>query len=156
MDELRRASQALGLPVRSMEAEFGPSQCEFTFDPDGPMAHADAMMLFRLDGQADGGAPRSARYLHVPSQARQCGAERLAPAPVAGGCRRWPQPLFVPGDDGQLTPQASGWIAGLLEHAARELPADHADGEWLQAATSPSSWRQTGSSGAIKTTTRAR
>lgn len=31
MDDLRRAAQALRLPVRTMEAEFGPSQCEFTF-----------------------------------------------------------------------------------------------------------------------------
>jgi len=47
MDELRRACQALGLPVRSMEVEMGPSQFEFTFDPADPLAHADTMMMFR-------------------------------------------------------------------------------------------------------------
>ena len=35
------------LPVRSLEAEFGPSQCEVTFDPASGMAHADNMVLFR-------------------------------------------------------------------------------------------------------------
>ena len=42
MDDLRRNCQQLGLPVRSMEAEFGPSQCEFTFDPASPLLRAKA------------------------------------------------------------------------------------------------------------------
>ncbi|PKP79235.1 MAG: glutamine synthetase, partial [Alphaproteobacteria bacterium HGW-Alphaproteobacteria-2] len=47
MDEIRRGAQALDLPVRSMEVEFGPSQFEVTFDPAPPMAHAENMLLFR-------------------------------------------------------------------------------------------------------------
>ena len=44
---LRGHLQALGLPLRSLEVEYGPSQFEFTFGPQGAMAAADAMILFR-------------------------------------------------------------------------------------------------------------
>lgn len=44
---VRKAVQALGLPLRSIEVEFGPSQYEVTFEPLEPMALADAMVLFR-------------------------------------------------------------------------------------------------------------
>ena len=43
---LRTNLVALGLPLRSFEVEFGPSQVEFTLAPHGPGA-ADAMVLFR-------------------------------------------------------------------------------------------------------------
>jgi glutamine synthetase len=38
---------AVGLPLRSMEDEWGPGQCEFTFDPLPGLGAADAMLLFR-------------------------------------------------------------------------------------------------------------
>jgi glutamine synthetase len=44
---LRRAIEQLGLPLRSVEAELGPSQCEFTFRPQTGIASADTMVLFR-------------------------------------------------------------------------------------------------------------
>jgi glutamine synthetase len=47
LDILRRDILALGLPLRSIEVEFGPSQCEFTFQPMTGLAPADAMVLFR-------------------------------------------------------------------------------------------------------------
>lgn len=47
MELVRRTAQQLGLPLRSLEVEFGPSQFEFTFAPDDAMATADAMILFR-------------------------------------------------------------------------------------------------------------
>ena len=42
-----RAVTALGLPLRSLEVELGPSQCEFTFRPEIGIASADMMVLFR-------------------------------------------------------------------------------------------------------------
>ena len=33
LEIIRRDVLALGLPLRSVEVEFGPSQCEFTFAP---------------------------------------------------------------------------------------------------------------------------
>jgi glutamine synthetase len=37
----------LGLPLRTMEDEWGPGQCEFTFDPVLGLDGADTMLLFR-------------------------------------------------------------------------------------------------------------
>jgi glutamine synthetase len=44
---IRRDVMRLGLPLRSVELELGPSQCEFTFDPQVGLAPADTMVLFR-------------------------------------------------------------------------------------------------------------
>jgi glutamine synthetase len=44
---LRRGIERLGLPLRSVEVELGPSQCEFTFRPQAGLASADTMVLFR-------------------------------------------------------------------------------------------------------------
>jgi glutamine synthetase len=47
LEILRRDITALGLPLRSIEVEFGPSQCEFTFAPRTGLEPADTMILFR-------------------------------------------------------------------------------------------------------------
>src|SRR6266478_1017168 len=47
LDIVRRDILALGLPLRSVEVEFGPSQCEFTFQPKKGLEPADNMVLFR-------------------------------------------------------------------------------------------------------------
>ena len=47
LEIVRREVLALGLPLRSVEVELGPSQCEFTFQPQVGLAPADTMMLFR-------------------------------------------------------------------------------------------------------------
>jgi len=47
MDVLRNNVAALGLPLQSLEVEFGPSQYEFTFAPEAGMAPADTMVLLR-------------------------------------------------------------------------------------------------------------
>jgi glutamine synthetase len=47
LETVRREVLALGLPLRSVEIELGPSQCEFTFHPQIGLAPADTMMLFR-------------------------------------------------------------------------------------------------------------
>jgi len=47
LDIIRRDVLALGLPLRSVEVEFGPSQCEFTFAPRKGLEPADMMVLFR-------------------------------------------------------------------------------------------------------------
>ena len=44
---IRRGIAALGLPLRSLEIELGPSQCEFTFRPQPGLDAADTMILFR-------------------------------------------------------------------------------------------------------------
>jgi len=47
LDIVRRDLLALGLPLRSIEIEFGPSQCEFTFKPARWLEPADTMVLLR-------------------------------------------------------------------------------------------------------------
>src|SRR5215831_11803933 len=44
---MRHPIEALGLPLRSLEVEFGPSQVEFTFRPGSNLEPADTMVLFR-------------------------------------------------------------------------------------------------------------
>jgi glutamine synthetase len=47
MEILRDNIAALGLPLRSLEVELGPSQYEFTFAPEIGLAAADTMALLR-------------------------------------------------------------------------------------------------------------
>jgi glutamine synthetase len=47
MELLRRELAPLGLPLRSFEVEFGPSQAEVTLEALPGLASADAMVLFR-------------------------------------------------------------------------------------------------------------
>src|SRR5467141_1143306 len=47
LDLIRRNIVALELPLRSIEVEYGPSQCEFVFQPTVGLEPADTMVLFR-------------------------------------------------------------------------------------------------------------
>ena len=47
VDILRRNLAAMGMPLRSFEIEFGPSQLEFTLKPLPALEAAEAMLLFR-------------------------------------------------------------------------------------------------------------
>jgi glutamine synthetase len=47
LEKLRLGLQGLGLPLRSLEVEFGPSQVEVTFGTSTGMEPADQMLLFR-------------------------------------------------------------------------------------------------------------
>ena len=116
MDRIRRAAQTLDLPVRSMEVEFGPSQVEMTFDPADPLRQADAMVLFRTTVKE----LCRREGLHATFMCRP-----RTPNAIPSGWhlhqslldRETGRNLFR-SPDGSLTPAASGWIAGLLAHAA--------------------------------------
>jgi glutamine synthetase len=47
LEAIRDGLSAIGLPPRSMEDEWGPGQIEFSFNPIGGLAAADAVVLFR-------------------------------------------------------------------------------------------------------------
>src|SRR6185437_7926050 len=47
LEAVRDGLDAVGLPPRSMEDEWGPGQMEFSFSPIGGLAAADAVVLFR-------------------------------------------------------------------------------------------------------------
>ena len=85
MKVLRKTMIALGLPLRSLEVELGPSQYEFTFAPTMGLAPADMMVSVPQRHEADGSAKRLSRQLHVPAAHRTGIFERLAFASVVGG-----------------------------------------------------------------------
>lgn len=116
MDELRRYCEQMGLPIRSMEVEMGPSQFEFTFDPDTALEHADNMMMFRTMVKE----VCARRGLHATFMCR--------PKVENGAASGWHlhqslldsktgQNLFVPETGREPPPVASQWMAGLLHHA---------------------------------------
>ncbi len=83
LETIRRDVVALGLPLRSVEIELGPSQCEFTFQSAGRARagrHHDAVPQ---RGEADLPAAGLSRDLHVPAEGAERDVERLAPASVA-------------------------------------------------------------------------
>ena len=47
LELIRQNIMGLGLPLRSIEVEYGPSQCEFVFQPTVGLEPADNMVLFR-------------------------------------------------------------------------------------------------------------
>ncbi|WOI57870.1 glutamine synthetase family protein [Palleronia sp. LCG004] len=116
LDEMRKAACDLGLPLRSVEIEMGPGQVEFVFDPADALSHADNMIMLRA--MAKDLAAR--RGLHASFMCR--------PRIDGGASAGWHlhqslvematgRNLFVPETEQTLTPEASGWIAGLLAHA---------------------------------------
>lgn len=115
MDALRRTCQALGLPIRSMEVEMGPSQIEFTFDPADPMTHADNMVMLRTAVKE----VCARQGLHATFMCKP----KLENTAASGWHlhqslidHETGQNLFMPQAEG-LTEAANGWIAGLLAHA---------------------------------------
>ena len=88
LEIIRRDVLALGLPLRSVEVEFGPSQCEFTFAPTRGLTPADNMVLFRSRRETDRAPPRLSRHLHVPAETAERVRVRLAPASIDRLARR--------------------------------------------------------------------
>jgi glutamine synthetase len=117
LDPIRRAVQKLGLPLRSVEVEFGPSQCEFTFQAMAGLAPADAMVLFRSAVKQV-----AARHgYHATFMCRPKVANTFASGwhlhqslrDTASGAN-----LFMPTGNGEvLSPLGLGYLAGLLTHA---------------------------------------
>ncbi len=114
---LRTALLKMGLPLRSTECEFGPSQVEFTFAPDDATASADLTILFRT------AAKQICRRngLHVTFMCKPglpnlfASGWHLHQSVVdAGGTN-----LFAPAAEGDLlSPCGRHWVGGLIEHAA--------------------------------------
>ncbi|WP_027243321.1 glutamine synthetase family protein [Leisingera daeponensis] len=117
LDLLRRNAQKLGLPVRSVEIEMGPSQVEFTFAPGSAMEQADAMVMFRT--MVKEVCARNGLHASFMAKPRLAGAlasgwhVHQSLQDLATG-----RNLFMPEAAGVLPPPASGWMAGLLKYAA--------------------------------------
>ncbi|GLQ05912.1 glutamine synthetase family protein [Sneathiella chinensis] len=115
-DLIRRNGQALGLPVRSLEVEFGPSQCEVTFDPAPALQQADNMVAFR--SMVKQVCSRSG--LHATFMCRPRFAESMASGwhlhqslvSLENG-----KNVFTPEPGAPISELGRQWIAGLLAHA---------------------------------------
>ncbi len=116
MEVVRKTMQALGLPLRSMEVELGPSQFEFTFAPGIGLEPADQMVLFRS-------AMKQVARRHGHLVSFMC-RPRLPNAFASGWHlhqslldRKTNKNLFVSNDDKPLSPLGRAFLAGLLVHA---------------------------------------
>lgn len=116
MDEIRRATERLSLPVRSMEVEFGPSQFEMTFAPQRALAAADCVVLFRHAVksvcQRNGLHATFMSRPRVPNGMASGWHLHQSLTSLDGEVNR-----FAPGAGREPTLLASSWIAGLLAHA---------------------------------------
>jgi glutamine synthetase len=117
LEIIRRDVLALGLPLRSIEVEFGPSQCEFTFAPKTGLEPADNMILFRS-------AVKQIAHRHGYHATFMCRPK--LPNVFASGwhlhqsivSRDSGDNAFMTKDSGDfLSPFGRSYLAGLLEHA---------------------------------------
>ncbi len=116
MDLIRRHATDLGLPIRTLEVEFGPSQLEITFHPTGPMEAADRMVLFRsMVKQVCAREGLHATFMCRPGLNNAMGNGWHLHQSVRDSASG--HNLFVPEPGGDLSSVAGRWVAGLLEHA---------------------------------------
>ncbi len=121
LEIIRRDILALGLPLRSVEVEFGPSQVEFTFAPAKGLAPADNMVLFRS-------AVKQIARRHGYHATFMCRPK--LPNIFASGwhlhqslvSRAGGENAFMAKDDGKdnggvLSAFGKHYLAGLIEHA---------------------------------------
>jgi glutamine synthetase len=117
LEIIRRDVLALGLPLRSVEVEFGPSQCEFTFQPTKGLTPADNMVLFRS-------AVKQIAQRHSYHATFMCRPK--LPNVFASGwhlhqslvSRTTGENAFMAKDKGEaLSEFGKHYLAGLLEHA---------------------------------------
>lgn len=121
LDVLRKAVQALGLPLLSLEVELSPSQYEFTFAPEAGMLPADRMVLFRS-------AIRQVARRHGYLVSLMC-RPRLANTLASGWHlhqslldKKTKANAFVSKDKELLSPLGRGFLAGLLKNARAAAP----------------------------------
>ncbi len=112
LEILRASFTGLGLPLRSFECEFGPSQAEITLSAQEGLAAADTMLLLRSAAKQ---ALRRHGY-HVTFMCRpklpnvMSSGWHLHQSLLQGG-----KNAFVSGKD-FLSPTGKKFLAGLLEH----------------------------------------
>jgi len=114
---LQHHTEELGLPLLTIEDEWGPGQIEFTFAPQDGMQAADQALLFR---SAVKQVCRRLGY-HATFMARPAFPDFFASgwhvhqslSPLAGGGNAFTDPA----GETRLTELGTQWLAGLLDHA---------------------------------------
>ena len=113
LEQIRIALQGLGLPLRSLEVEYGPSQCEVTFAPGEGLHCADLVMLARS-------AIRQVARRHGHHATFMC--RPGLPQMVSSGWHlhqslSGPEGNLFMAPDAPLSPLGRAYLAGLLTHA---------------------------------------
>lgn len=117
LESLRDAFEGAGLPLRSMEGEWGPGQLEITMSPLTGLGSADAMIMFRsITKQICRQQGLVATFMcrpalpntfssgwHLHESLRRSGTGENA---------------FTSDDDSSISLVGRQFVAGLLEHAA--------------------------------------
>ncbi len=115
MEQIRDNAVMLGLPIRTMESEFGPSQFEVTFEPCAGIGSADNMILFRnMVKQSCARMGLHATFMCRPKFKNAMGSGwHLHQSLIDESGNN----LFMPNTGQSLSPIGEQWIAGLLKHA---------------------------------------
>jgi glutamine synthetase len=116
LEPIRRGIERLSLPLRSVEVELGPSQCEFTFRPQLGLDAADTMILFRA-------ATKQIARRHGLLASFMC--RPAQPNLFSSGWhlhqslieRKGGRNVFVGNDREGLSTTGLHFLAGLIEHA---------------------------------------
>jgi glutamine synthetase len=122
---VQHACEGLGLPVRSLEVELGPSQFEAVFAATDALTAADQMVLFRNGVKQ---ALRRAGYhasfvcrppfANVMANGWHLHHSLLAPDASNAFMRDAPAPVSTAADAAHsLSDLGAAWLAGLLAHA---------------------------------------
>ena len=116
-ENLRVQLEAIGLPLRSMEVEFGPSQCEFTLQPQVGLATGDSAVLFRSAiKQICARAGLHATFMCRPQGQNLFASGWHLHQSLRGADGR---NAFVPADESVLLSSlGEQFVAGILRHAA--------------------------------------
>ncbi|MCS6766421.1 MAG: glutamine synthetase family protein [Candidatus Protistobacter heckmanni] len=117
MELLRKNLLGLGLPLRSLEIEFGPSQFELTFGPTPGVESADAMVLLRSAikqvCQRNGYHATFMCRPRIPNVMSSGWHLHQSLRNTAGGAN-----VFIPEEGGaDLSTLGMHYLAGLKEHA---------------------------------------
>jgi len=113
LGELARAYTALGLPLRSIENEWGPGQVECTFAAERALRAADDCLLFRTaTRQVCRRLDCFATFMARPALKGYCASGWHLHQSLRDGAGR---NLFAGKD--LLSPLGEAYLAGLLEHA---------------------------------------
>lgn len=120
LDVLRAHIEELGLPLRSLEVEFGPSQVEITLRPADGLDTADAMVLLRSAvKQVAARHGHHATFMcrpHLPGVFSS--GWHLHQSVLRDGVGVFaPEPGAAAADGTGLSPYGSAFLGGLLRHA---------------------------------------
>tara|TARA_R110000787_G_scaffold42326_3_gene104107 strand:+ start:217 stop:1707 length:1491 start_codon:yes stop_codon:yes gene_type:complete len=114
---LARTYRAIGLPLRSVENEYGPGQVECTFEAQDALRAADDYVLFRT-------ATRQVCRRHGYFATFMC--RPALPGHFSSGWHLHQSVVDIAGGENRMTPAAGGaalsatgsaFLAGLLDHA---------------------------------------